>query len=679
MTTTAFPGFLICSLHITRKRIDRGLLQGYLTILFISTIFDYPLMITPLYLAGLMTAVSASSNKPPHIVVVLGDDFGSYDAASYRGGAIRTPVVDGLVKEGFVLDAFYVFKICSPTRSSLVTGRYPFHSSQSLPEGYHAVSREYKLLPEVLATAPIPYRSYHVGKWHMGFFNTTYIPSRRGYAETFDFLCASHDVNHWNQGGHWTTTHACTGQDIFTEAGPAVGKNGTYSAELFGAAAVGFVESHAGRFPTTPMFLQVEYFVPHGPTSPGPPSDYIVPPFDSLSDKARANYSGMVVSMDDALGNLTTALRTANMWDNTVLVLFGDNGGAVPDGGRNWPLRGCKWTNWEGGVRQTAVWAGGWLPASAAGRRSSALAHVSDILPTLAELAGIGGRDLAEAASGPAPLDGVSLLPVLTDPTAASPRTEVLLEGQGWRADAEEASAPDAALVCNSTGRPNGKAYHNYHNFSQFPVDAMNATSANRCAKACCDHDGCTGWALTRPKHPQQGGCTAHAPCCWLLTGGTLQPSADPGAYSGSSGRPSPSPSPGHHLPGALRVGNWKLIVGSNKYASWYVAPEDRETQARAAAKAMCKLSSGEPFPPANASNCVPHCLFDLEADPCETKDLSAVQPDRAAALLTRLRQLSANPVPYDSCLPGCTAALACKARLTHHNFFGPYFPPFPK
>ena len=54
---------------------------------------------------------------------------------------------------------------------------------------------------------------------------------------------------------------------------------------------------------------------------------------------ARANYSGMVVSMDEALGNLTSAIRAAGMWNNTLMVLFGDNGGAVPDGGRNWPVK----------------------------------------------------------------------------------------------------------------------------------------------------------------------------------------------------------------------------------------------------------------------------------------------------------------------------------------------------
>ena len=78
------------------------------------------------------------------------------------------------------------------------------------------------------------------------------------------------------------------------------------------------------------MFLQVEYFVPHAPTNPGPPARFIAPHFEALDDRVRANYSGMVVSMDEAIGNLTTALKDEDMWSSTLLVLFGDNGGAVP-------------------------------------------------------------------------------------------------------------------------------------------------------------------------------------------------------------------------------------------------------------------------------------------------------------------------------------------------------------
>lgn len=82
-------------------------------------------------------------------------------------------------------------------------------------------------------------------------------------------------------------------------------------------------------------------------------------------------------------------------------------------------------------------------------------------------------------------------------------------------------------------------------------------------------------------------------------------------------------------------------------------------------------------FPPVNASNCDLHCLFDFVADPCETTNLAAAQPVRLAAMLSRLAQLSAAPVPYDSCLPGCTAAMACETRKRYHSLFGPYYPPY--
>ena len=98
-----------------------------------------------------------------HLVVVLGDDFGAYDAGSYRGGKIPTPAIDELVGDGLLMDTFYVFQICSPTRSSLVSGRYPFHVSQALPEGFHAISKKYELLPALLKRVK-KYTTYHVGK-----------------------------------------------------------------------------------------------------------------------------------------------------------------------------------------------------------------------------------------------------------------------------------------------------------------------------------------------------------------------------------------------------------------------------------------------------------------------------------------------------------------------------------
>ena len=77
----------------------------------------------------------AKAAKLPDIVVVVADDLGSYDVSEFRGGAMHTPVLDALAKDGLVFETHYVFQICAPTRSSLLTGRYPFHVAQSLPEG----------------------------------------------------------------------------------------------------------------------------------------------------------------------------------------------------------------------------------------------------------------------------------------------------------------------------------------------------------------------------------------------------------------------------------------------------------------------------------------------------------------------------------------------------------------
>ena len=115
-------------------------------------------------LAAVPEAGWAAHSPSTNLVVVLGDDFGSYDASAYRGGSIATPTVDALVSTGLLMDSFYVFQICSPTRSALVSGRYPFHVSQSLPEGFHAISRQYELLPALLKRSG-NYRTYHIGKW----------------------------------------------------------------------------------------------------------------------------------------------------------------------------------------------------------------------------------------------------------------------------------------------------------------------------------------------------------------------------------------------------------------------------------------------------------------------------------------------------------------------------------
>ena len=113
-----------------------------------------------------IAALSCAAELAPCLTKAVRIRQGTYDASAYRGGQLPTPAVDALVESGLLMDSFYVFQICSPTRSSLVTGRYPFHVSQQLPEGFHAISRQYELLPSLLAKYK-NYVTYHVGKWYV--------------------------------------------------------------------------------------------------------------------------------------------------------------------------------------------------------------------------------------------------------------------------------------------------------------------------------------------------------------------------------------------------------------------------------------------------------------------------------------------------------------------------------
>ena len=82
----------------------------------------------------LLTLSVRPATSLPHLVVVVGDDFGSHDAGAYRGGRIPTPAVDALVEQGLLMDSFYVFQICSPTRSSRDATRSTFPKSWALIE-----------------------------------------------------------------------------------------------------------------------------------------------------------------------------------------------------------------------------------------------------------------------------------------------------------------------------------------------------------------------------------------------------------------------------------------------------------------------------------------------------------------------------------------------------------------
>eukprot|EP01062_Namystynia_karyoxenos_P038920 TRINITY_DN2828_c0_g1_i1.p1 TRINITY_DN2828_c0_g1~~TRINITY_DN2828_c0_g1_i1.p1 ORF type:complete len:558 (+),score=141.16 TRINITY_DN2828_c0_g1_i1:102-1676(+) len=354
----------------------------------------------------------------PHLVMLVADDYGWHNIG-FRNPEVKSPTLDHLAKTGIILDRHYVFIFCSPTRSSLMTGRLPLHVNQNNECG-SITSRSgadirMTLLPEKLRGGG--YRTHMTGKWHCGARTAANLPINRGFDTHFGFLEGGEDHN--------TQRTADSGQhyvDLWRGHGPAYGENGTFSAELYGAEAVRTVMEHPD--PSIPYFLYLPFQVTHAP--------YQVP--DRFRDPAvnntvRQTFNAMVRAMDEAVANLTDALEARKMLQRTLIIFTADNGGIwrLKYAGNNWPLRGQKGTAFEGGVRATAfVWGGAdVLPTALRGTTHTGLIHVCDWYATLSRLAGVSADD---DVAGVPPPDSVDVWDSLLLPHANSTnRTEVPL------------------------------------------------------------------------------------------------------------------------------------------------------------------------------------------------------------------------------------------------------------
>merc|ERR1712072_766159 len=136
------------------------------------------------------------------------------------------------------------------------------------------------------------------------------------------------------------------------------------------------------------------------------------------------------------LAQVSAVDEAGGMWENTLLVVSSDNGGPA-DHESNFPLRGSKGSDFEGGVRTVAFVSGGWLPSHMRGAKIGGMMHITDWYATFASLVDEDPDDKAAAAAGLPPIDSLDMLPMLTGKNVTSPRTEIPLSyatGGGNRA-----------------------------------------------------------------------------------------------------------------------------------------------------------------------------------------------------------------------------------------------------
>lgn len=343
-------------------------------------------------------SATAKADKP-NVVIILADDLGWGDVSYHGAGNIQTPNIDRIANEGIELDRYYVASISSPTRAGLMTGRYPsrfgFREAVIPPWRPIGLPEEEQTIADVLGENGYPNRAI-VGKWHLGHARRAYNPMNRGF---------THFYGHLN-GAIEYFTHLREGELDWHNDWESCYDEG-YSTDLITDEAVRCIEEYSKE---GPYLLYVAYNAPHTPFEA--PEDEIaehisLEEFNALETQKEKNkyiYKAMVTRMDKGIGRIWEALAKSGQLDNTIVLFSSDNGGDL-NASNNTPLRGSKFTEWDGGVRVPAAiyWKNGFKNGRKLDRQ--VLGFV-DILPTIADIVG--------AKKKPAlPYDGMSMYSVL--------------------------------------------------------------------------------------------------------------------------------------------------------------------------------------------------------------------------------------------------------------------------
>ncbi len=385
-----------------------------------------PLLLLPLLLQ------CAASSRPPNILFIVADDLGWNDISAHGSPQIPTPNLDALFSGGATLNTYHAQPVCSPTRTSMLSGRHVIHSGIYMPfdSGVtnEALDPAYTLLPRYLKRAA-NYSTHLVGKWHLGANTRNATPVGRGFDSAYGYWSGAEDYE-----THSVTAAKRSVYDMQDDLVADVGANGTFSTAVFTAKAEAIIAAHAAAGPDAPpLFLYLAFQNVHWPLE-APPD--IVARFANATggNHGRQMVCAMAAYLDEAVGNVTRALAAAGMEGNTMIVTVSDNGGPTHNNEGTWsnnfPLRGGKNTLWEGGTRVLAAVKG---PGITPGTVVSAPVHATDWLPSLVSMA-TGGADFRSfAPPGEPPYeegDGLDVWATISGSAPPSPlqRDWLLLE-----------------------------------------------------------------------------------------------------------------------------------------------------------------------------------------------------------------------------------------------------------
>ncbi|MEX2512057.1 MAG: sulfatase-like hydrolase/transferase [Cyclobacteriaceae bacterium] len=371
----------------------------------------------------------------PNIILIISDDQGYHDLGSYGNDEIITPHLDQLATEGVILTNFYVTGSgCTPSRSGLLTGRYPQRNgtfelfrNNMVNYGHHYTEYEYSVSPERIlgtdlreifiseALKEADYTNGYFGKWDLGQLRR-YLPLQQGFDEFYGFA---------NTGIDYFTHERYGSPSMLDGNTPTIKDKGAYTTDLFEREALKFIDQNAD----SPFFLYLAYNAPHNASNLDPEVRGTVQATEkylqmySKGDTPRANrqrgYKAAVTHMDQSIGNILAMVKKKGLDDNTLVIFLSDNGGSgLAD---NYPLRGGKAQFFEGGIRVPCMvkWPGIIEP----GQTNHDFLSSLEIFPTIIAAAGL---NLPENVV----YDGFDMLPALQGKPYAK-RTHMFWEFRG--------------------------------------------------------------------------------------------------------------------------------------------------------------------------------------------------------------------------------------------------------
>lgn len=359
---------------------------------------------------GLMINSAHADAHQPNIIFIMADDLGYGDLGCYGQKRIQTPNLDQMAKEGMKFTQFYAGStVCAPSRCVLMTG---YHTGHCFIRG----NGKDNLRPKDITVADVlkkaKYTNGLVGKWGLGHEGSKGVPTKQGFDYFYGYLDQHHAHNYYPSfllrneervklrnivpgEGTW-------GQGVAT-------KKVDYSHDLMAAEATKFINDNKDKR----FFLYLALTIPHA-NNEARKKGMEVPDLGIYKEKdwpeAQKGHAAMITRMDSDIGKLFAQLKELGIDDNTVVFFTSDNGphregGNDPDfNDSNGPLRGTKRNLTEGGIRVPMIVR--WPKHIKAGSQSDFIGCFQDVMPTLADLAGVSQHV-------PKDIDGISFAPAL--------------------------------------------------------------------------------------------------------------------------------------------------------------------------------------------------------------------------------------------------------------------------